>query len=514
MAAARKSKSHIAARKSQSAMEYLTTYGWSILVIAVVVAVLFALGAFNGPNQGATSSCLAISGYQCTMPTLYSNGTMSFLAGQVSSSLTIVGAACSLSSTPPQTIPTLTNTITVGPNQAATVFASGCTLSSNAIGTKFTGYLWVQYSNGAIIQIGKVSTYVQVQVAAAQALGPNGRIAYVPITVTNGQGSSTGANFQQSITFNPSTSAYSANEASDLGNIRFYQGSTLLYSWCETGCTSASSSATFWIKIPGGVGSNSNALVNMTFLPTSNDYNSIYAGEASQLSGTYGAFDNIGAVMNSGLTYQIYYYGVTSCDSTSYQNALYAAKLGSSVSISSCATATFSSSTSPFATSGTGSTQTVDVQGSKSYVIINLDGSSYSGGSSFPNPPVANTADSWLLKAVGWADFSSSSTFSVYSDDNIALGSSTTGGGDSSGSNWLGGSSNPNNLISGWVTQGGTVYTSGSKAAGTYRLDLDYAEDGGGAVAAFWSSASVNYYSPTYPPGGVMPTTSFGSFGH
>jgi hypothetical protein len=34
-------------QKSQSAMEYLMTYGWSILIIGVVLAVLFSLGIFN-----------------------------------------------------------------------------------------------------------------------------------------------------------------------------------------------------------------------------------------------------------------------------------------------------------------------------------------------------------------------------------------------------------------------------------------------------------------------------------
>ncbi|MEM0201836.1 MAG: hypothetical protein QXR73_01515, partial [Candidatus Micrarchaeaceae archaeon] len=33
--------------KSQSAMEYLMTYGWAILIIAVVLAALFELGVFN-----------------------------------------------------------------------------------------------------------------------------------------------------------------------------------------------------------------------------------------------------------------------------------------------------------------------------------------------------------------------------------------------------------------------------------------------------------------------------------
>ena len=34
----------------QSAMEYLMTYGWAILIIAVVLGALFSLGVFNGAN--------------------------------------------------------------------------------------------------------------------------------------------------------------------------------------------------------------------------------------------------------------------------------------------------------------------------------------------------------------------------------------------------------------------------------------------------------------------------------
>ena len=38
------------ARRLQSAMEYLMTYGWAILVIAVVLGVLYSLGIFNPSN--------------------------------------------------------------------------------------------------------------------------------------------------------------------------------------------------------------------------------------------------------------------------------------------------------------------------------------------------------------------------------------------------------------------------------------------------------------------------------
>ena len=35
-------------KRAQSAMEYLTTYGWAILIIAIILVAFFALGVFNG----------------------------------------------------------------------------------------------------------------------------------------------------------------------------------------------------------------------------------------------------------------------------------------------------------------------------------------------------------------------------------------------------------------------------------------------------------------------------------
>ena len=49
--------------KSQSAMEYLMTYGWAILIIAVVLAALFELGVFNPMTfapKAAPGSCQVV----------------------------------------------------------------------------------------------------------------------------------------------------------------------------------------------------------------------------------------------------------------------------------------------------------------------------------------------------------------------------------------------------------------------------------------------------------------------
>ncbi len=65
--------------KSQSAMEYLMTYGWAILVIAVVLAALYSLGIFN-PNsfapKASAGSCEVVRPFGPTTSTdIHSTGT-------------------------------------------------------------------------------------------------------------------------------------------------------------------------------------------------------------------------------------------------------------------------------------------------------------------------------------------------------------------------------------------------------------------------------------------------------
>ncbi len=132
---------------------------------------------------------------------------------------------------------------------------------------------------------------------------------YGMIQFSNNQSNVTGNNFQQLLSFNPST--YAAGESNDLGNIRFYLGSDELHSWCESGCTSYSTNATFWILVPTGIMARGNVIVTVRSLPAGTEYDGVYAGEAPQLScnnpantisgctaGQYGKYDNGKAVFN------------------------------------------------------------------------------------------------------------------------------------------------------------------------------------------------------------------------
>jgi hypothetical protein len=50
-------------KKAQSAMEYLMTYGWAILIVIIVAAALFALGVFN-PATYTQSTATGFTGFQ------------------------------------------------------------------------------------------------------------------------------------------------------------------------------------------------------------------------------------------------------------------------------------------------------------------------------------------------------------------------------------------------------------------------------------------------------------------
>jgi hypothetical protein len=127
-----------------------------------------------------------------------------------------------------------------------------------------------------------------------------GGLSYVPINISNNQSKPTSTPFQVSITFNPSL--YTPYESASLGNIRFYDSfdgslfSSELNAWIESfsGSTTPNlaTSATVWIDIPGGIGAYSNVTIYMVFESSSIQFDGIYLGESPSISSTYGQYDN------------------------------------------------------------------------------------------------------------------------------------------------------------------------------------------------------------------------------
>lgn len=149
--------------RAQSAMEYLMTYGWAILVIAVVLAILFSIGVFSGGSFLGTS-CIAASGYLCQNPVIFHTGNaLTFTFGQNNGATiynVIVGVASQSSGLSAVGFPTsIAQSFNgVGTSPVSTLVSGQTTsisvnlpitssfLTSNVIGTTFTGYVWVNYS--------------------------------------------------------------------------------------------------------------------------------------------------------------------------------------------------------------------------------------------------------------------------------------------------------------------------------------------------------------------------------
>ncbi len=151
---------------AQSAMEYLMTYGWAILIIAVVLAALFELGVFNGSNL-APQACIAQAGFVCRNPIYTANGIgitfgqttgrdyygdWVFVAAQgealnqngIPMNFTCANVGCANA----VSVGVLVPGQIVGVDFNASKFAYGQIPANAPIGTPFAGYVWLGYCFG------------------------------------------------------------------------------------------------------------------------------------------------------------------------------------------------------------------------------------------------------------------------------------------------------------------------------------------------------------------------------
>ena len=127
--------------RSQSAMEYLMTYGWAILIIAVVLGALYYLGVFNTANlapKAQPGSCKVVR------PNGPGTTTFINLAGVCTSQLPMFvgsfdGASSYVDAGNSASLQVTTNTITL----SAWIYVTGFTGDYESVITKigtYTGY--------------------------------------------------------------------------------------------------------------------------------------------------------------------------------------------------------------------------------------------------------------------------------------------------------------------------------------------------------------------------------------
>jgi len=303
-----------ASAKAQSAMEYLMTYGWAILIVAVVLGALYSLGVFNGAAFLGTS-CIAASGFYCTNPTLSTGGVLTVTIGQATGTtfnnayLYFVPSGTNFSiSDPGASIGTLNSgqQVTVSiPLGVGSPYPAAYTL-----GTPLFGYLYLQFTDiYGTTEVNKIAT-VLTKVTATGSGGatfsqstpkPSGIVAYVPITLTNSQSSATPSPFQQMIQINEGNYANYIAYNGNIGNFEFYtQSGQILPAWIES---NNSGTLTVWVKLPNGIPASSPLTIYLGFASNTTNLLSNSGttgiGEAPQLSSTYAQYDDGASVFNN-----------------------------------------------------------------------------------------------------------------------------------------------------------------------------------------------------------------------
>ncbi len=206
------------------------TYGWAILVIAVALAVLFALGVFSigSPQTG----CTANPGFLCSNPILSANGLYYAEVGYAATSITITGTACSNSAAEPQQNNFSRTDVQLVAGQEVQM-AFDCPLTSNTIGTSFSGTLWIQYNDQNVQSLSEIATVS----AHAVNLG-------VPTTVTTSALTTSVSSTSTSSTSTSSTSTPSSSATTTSGPSTSLSTSTTLTTATTTASTTSMSTVT------------------------------------------------------------------------------------------------------------------------------------------------------------------------------------------------------------------------------------------------------------------------------
>ncbi|MGC8533517.1 MAG: hypothetical protein ACP5MV_02730 [Candidatus Parvarchaeum sp.] len=281
-------------RRSQSALEYMMTYGWAILIIVIVAVILYSMGIFN-PSSSVTFTSSGFSPFTVSS-TICSQAGLKIavkLGGlpDTASAATITAIYFSSNTGTTASTGKLYNItpVTLSPGDSAVIIVP--TVACTSAGSSFSLSAKLQYSFSTAA--GNVITNSSGTVTGKSSSQPI--TAYVPLTITSS--SSTSNPFQQMVIVN--MSKYNTYASSNLDNIEFtYQNGTIIPSWRENG-TSNNQVVVYWLKL----GSFNSVTAHMDFFsPSSNVLNTVNTGEAPQLScpnpnnvvtcSTYAEYDN------------------------------------------------------------------------------------------------------------------------------------------------------------------------------------------------------------------------------
>ena len=486
----------IKSKRSQSALEYMMTYGWAILIIVIVAVILYSMGIFN-PSSSVTFTSsgftpFTISSVICSQDSL----SFSVLAGPVpngaySMSIDKFYIVSSSGTNASRISYTLPNPITLTSGKTVVIAVPNVICPSAGTKVSMSANLEYSYSTTA----GKVVTNTTGTLAGTATRGPtlpSGIEYYSQITISNSQLSATPSPFQQMVNFTSSDPGWTSISTSNFGqNVEFfYYNGTVIPSWLES---YSSSNAIWWLKI-AAIPAGSSETVYVGFAPsTTNLFNTVNDGEAPQLSSAYAEYDDGAGV------FELYSnFKGTSLNTNKWINGGTGTNCGGTVVSGGGTGATVNNGLSISTNSGTYWGGIVSSAGFTPPVIFETDTISVSGVASGIAEATANNLNAGMYFFNFWDSGFASGTI----DDglnNLAPPLISTG---ITGIAWLSSSSQVvyHNYIA--TPESQTVYSLPSTVYLTIGLgDCSPSSD----ISVQWARVRA------YPPKGVMPSVSFGS---
>ncbi len=142
-------------RKGQSALEYMMTYGWAILVIVIVAAVLYSLGIFS-PSSSVGTGSTGFAPFAATASSCGPSGfKVAFTVGGTpgGAPVTITSVTVTSSSgfsTPPSGMSVPSGTLSPGNTFTTTSTSGACSSGVHYSASMMIDY---NYQNGALGQV-------------------------------------------------------------------------------------------------------------------------------------------------------------------------------------------------------------------------------------------------------------------------------------------------------------------------------------------------------------------------
>jgi hypothetical protein len=155
--------------KSQTAIDFLVSYGFALMVVSVFIFVVMRYGILS--TRLTPESCYATPSFICTSSILFNNGTFDFVFAQATGgTMNVIGVSCSTALNATGDLPEYGNVHVIGYSNSPGSYPSNQLLNGMLVysdnessrismycygpsgmivaapGTDYSGYVWVSYT--------------------------------------------------------------------------------------------------------------------------------------------------------------------------------------------------------------------------------------------------------------------------------------------------------------------------------------------------------------------------------